>query len=96
MPVYRPHLLVLMMLIWCQKFTEGNELEGTQVNVSVYGLPPYVLPSLQEGVDLEIMKIIAKKMDFSITFVPNNDWGRPDPKTGVWDGVLGEVKKACL
>ena len=77
-----------------------NPLMGTMVNVSAFGIPPYILPlgSIHHltGVDVEVMKIIASVMKFDFYIIWTNSWGQFDKEAGRWTGTLGIVSIVSL
>ena len=76
------------------KEMENYSLRGKTVNVSGFGLPPFTLRTRLQivgGVDLQVIHILAQKLQFKPQVILSDGWGSADPDTGEWNGVVGDV-----
>lgn len=69
-------------------------LTGTTVNVSIHGLPPYIIQTNDgfTGLELDIFKIMAAKGQFEFRLIKESIWGNLNKTTGQFNGVIGKVK----
>lgn len=44
-----------------------------------------------EGYAMDLIGGIAEILNFTFEFRINKDYGKPDPNTGKWNGLIGEV-----
>ena len=76
-------------------------LKGAIVNVSSFGIPPYIIRSsngtaLQAGVDIDIINIVGQKLKFTPNFVLSKTWGSRNQDSGQWVGTVGEVRDQLI
>ena len=75
--------------------TTGREiLNGSNLRVSVFGVPPFVLNGpngSRFGVDIDITDMLAETFGFSYRFVYPRGWGHYDSKSETWVGTVGKV-----
>ena len=68
-------------------------MQNLDVVVSAVGLAPFLVyggPTGISGCDVEIISILAQKLEFRYKFKFEEYWGR-DLGGGAWDGTLGSV-----
>ena len=75
-----------------------HELVGTHMNVSYAGLAPYLVHDKYNpgGADVEILKIFAKKFEFTYSLKRQPTWILFNPKTGKLEGSVGQVSNCLL
>ena len=68
--------------------------QGLAFNVSAFGLPPYIIWNSESitGIDVDVLKILADKMQFSFTVIKEPNWGQRIDDTDQWSGVIGSVR----
>ena len=73
-----------------------SPLEGKTLTVTYFGAAPYIVygePNIT-GVDVEIMRILGRKFNFQIKFVPESLPGKFDALTRTWNGNVGNVLRS--
>ena len=60
--------------------------------VNFLALIPYVIPEpVLSGIDIEVIKIVAKKMDADLQFIPGKRPAGYNPENNEWLGMMGAV-----
>ena len=69
-----------------------TQLSGQHINVSVIGLPPFIVyyPDRIGGMEVEVVRILSRKMGFTFQMKPEMLWGLKISGDN-WDGIVGSV-----
>ena len=52
-------------------------------------------PTGLDGIDAKMFEVFSSKLGFSYSYHKEKVWGAPIGKTGLWSGVIGQVRFPC-
>lgn len=69
-----------------------SSLKDREIQVSILGLPPYVVPTQngKTGVDINLLGVLAQKLGFTYYFKEETAWQSVYPN-GTVHGTIGSV-----